>query len=121
MKKTILAAFAVSMTAAIGTAPAAAKSDNAALVINQSSCGGTVLVDGQPVSIQTDDGATRVITSSGNAMLVCNMDVVAGPELTKAVKLEGFGCNFEGGFTRDTRMVITPSGKATAVCRVRPE
>lgn len=119
MKKigtTLALAAAAGMT--FVPAQLAAQSDNAALVINQSTCGGVLTIDGITVGVSTDDGATAVETSSGNAMFVCNLDVFfASADITSAISLEGFGCGFGGNFTTDTRIVVTPGGKATAVCK----
>lgn len=121
MKKTLIAAGSAALAGALALAavPGTAQSDNAAFVINQSSCGGTIGTPEGPVTVSTDDGAIQVATSSGNAMFVCNLDVIAGPELKKALKVEGFGCFTPNGPATESRMVITPGGKATAVCRRR--
>lgn len=117
MKKigtTLALAAAAGMTMIPSQLPA--QSDNAALVINQSSCGGTLITASGFHFLSTDDGAQYHETSSGNAKLVCNLDVVFGPDLENAEQTEGFGCGYNGNFTTDTRAVITPGGKATAVC-----
>ncbi|MEZ5692813.1 MAG: hypothetical protein R3D99_02990 [Altererythrobacter sp.] len=121
MRKSIIAAGAAAIAATLAFAgtPGTAQSDNAAFVVNQSSCSGTVNTPEGPITVATSDGAIQVLTSSGNAMFVCNLDVVAGPELKKAIKLEGFGCFTPGGPATESRLVITPGGKATAVCRRR--
>ncbi len=93
--------------------------ENAAFVINDSGCGGTIGTPEGPVTVFTEDGAIQLATKSGNAMFNCALDVVAGPELDRAIRVEGFGCFTPLGGTNDSRMVITPSGKAHAVCRLR--
>lgn len=121
MKKVIGAGIAAAMAIglAMGSAPIAAKSDNAAFVVNKSGCGGTINTPEGPVTVATTDGAIQVANKGGNSMFVCNLDVVAGPELKKALIVEGFGCFTPTGGATSSRMVITPSGKATAVCRRR--
>ena len=99
--------------------PAGAASDNAAFVLNQSTCGGTVNTPEGPITVGTSDGAIQIATSSGNAMFVCNLDVISGPELKKAIKVEGFGCFTPKGPATSSRIVVTPGGKATVVCRRR--
>lgn len=119
MKKVIgnTLALAAACGLALGAIPAGADDhNNAALVINQSSCGGFLLTESGFHFVLTEEGAQYHETSSGNAKLVCNLDVIDGPELATAEKTSGFGCAYNGNFTTDTRAVITPGGKATAVC-----
>lgn len=94
-------------------------SDNAAFVINNSGCGGTLQTSEGLVTVSTEDGAIQLATKSGNAKFNCALYVTAGPELKRTLKVEGFNCFTPLGSASESRAVITPSGRAHVVCRLR--
>ena len=102
--------------------PAIAQSDNAAVVIDEAGCNGFVpTADGGFGSfIATTDGAHAVLTSSGVQILTCQFDIPEGLEPATATLASGFGCFTYFGGTTDTKMIASPGGKATLICKVVP-
>ncbi len=63
-----------------------------------------------------------VVTPSGNANAHFTGDLLT-PAPDKAVTIRGFGCQAaypNGGFTTDTKITITPSGKVNGYCKLHP-
>lgn len=98
--------------------PAIAQSDNAAYVQHEGQCGGFV---------PSEDGGSgpfligelhQVSTSSGVTTLVCKFDIPEWALPATATRAEGFPCNTYAGVTTDSKMVASPGGQATLVCRV---
>lgn len=102
--------------------PLAAQSENAAVVIDDSGCGGFVPTadGGIGALIFTPDGAHAVRTSSGNQILTCQFDIPEGSEPATATMASGFLCGTYFGLTTDTKMVASPGGKATLICKLNP-
>jgi hypothetical protein len=58
-----------------------------------------------------------IMSSSGNATLVCRLRTAEGPKPALIVKDEL--CGIEGALTTEMHFVWTPSGKATLVCHLK--
>lgn len=112
-----IAAFAA---ATIPAAPAMAQSANAAQIIKDGGCGGFVPTadGGFSAFIFTPDGAHAVKTSAGTQSLICQFDIPAGLEPASSTHAEGFGCGTYFGYTTDSKMIATPGGRATLICKI---
>lgn len=121
MKKLVSTIAAATIVAAGMTVPTSAQSDNAAQIVKDSGCFGFVPTEdgGFGAFIFTPDGAHAVATKSGNVTLICQFDIPEGLEPATATHAEGFGCGTYFGSTNDTKMVASPGGKATLICKTK--
>ena len=118
MKKILAAASCLALVASLGFAtPAFA--DPAVVITADNACVGFVPTPTGGFGTFLIGSLHSVVTSSGNSQLVCKFDITAGQEPAKATRAEGFGCGTFLGFTTDTKMVASPGGQATLVCKVR--
>lgn len=64
-------------------------------------------------------GITPAPQGTVNAFVSCHTDQVAGPELQSAFQANNFPCFVFGILTFDSKVVISASGKATVICKVK--
>jgi hypothetical protein len=125
MRKVVLLASLVAAIATcgllLGTTVAGASSDNAA--VQYVSCPDTSFTSTLG-SFTFNYCFFDVSNSSGNANAVFQGTLVDGSTApSKATTFTGFGCSAAfpgGGFTTDTRAVITPSGNVNGNCKFHP-
>lgn len=126
MKKIVSTIAGATLLAAGLAGPAvsvAAKSENSAQIVKDGGCFGFVPDGngGATTGLFNPEGAHAVSTKSGNVTLVCHFDIPEGFEPAKAVKADGFLCGTYFGLTNDSRVLATPGGKATLICKIKGE
>ena len=123
MKKVSAILCSAALVGLIPATPALADpNENAATIIQDGGCNGFVPTaeGGTGPFIGTADGAHAVLTSSGVQVLTCQFDIPDGLEPATATRASGFLCGTYFGTTNDTKMVASPGGQATLVCKVNP-
>ena len=117
----LLSMAALVLATTVATAqPATAQTANAATITEDFICGGFVPTPtgGIGTVIFSSEGTHSVVTSSGVANLVCHFTIPAADVPAKATRAAGFPCGTFLGLTTDSKMVASPSGDATLICRV---
>ena len=119
MKKIVFLFIVIVATLAI--ALAANAQGGPAVVVDDFGCGGFVpngnTATGFPaLAFLGTTESHAVLTSSGNQILTCHFD--HNVDLQSATQGRGFTCGTVFGVTTNTRMVATPGGKATLVCKI---
>lgn len=103
--------------------PAAADSDNMALVQQDVGCF-LFIPAAFPVALFTND-SIDVSTNGGNTQLTCHFDIPLGSEPDNVVKASGFDCGVltKDGFaiTTNSRASWTPGGKAHLSCKIKKD
>ena len=94
-----------------------------AVVVDEFGCGGFVPGDtptGFPaLAFLFTTESRALLTKSGVSILTCHFDhAVVLPHATGS---QGFLCGTVFGLTNDTKMLATPGGKATLVCKINGE
>ena len=116
--KHVVAAFGLVVVAAASLAVsstranASVKGMDGAFIDKDFNCG---MFDGDGGFLITGD--SHVVVNDNNTNFKCSAKGVAN-STGKAVVFEGFGCRTQGGFTTDSREVISASGNATLTCKV---
>jgi hypothetical protein len=92
-----------------------------AVVVDDFGCGGFVpnpdTEDGfPPLAFLSTTESHAVLTKSGVNILTCHFDHLV--DLPYATGARGFLCGTVFGVTDDTKMIATPGGKATLVCKI---
>lgn len=116
-------AITIAATAICTTAPALAKSDNAAAVIKDQNCTGFVPTDDGQVdasNLLTSRKLRRYVqTRSGVTTLICQFKIPDNQVPSRIRQARGFLCQPNGQSTEDSQMVATPGGHAVLICKVR--
>ncbi len=125
MNSKIIGIFGAASVAAFALTPvpAAAMSENSALVQKGVGCG--AFFPGLVNAILTTNETIDVSNKGGNTQLTCHFDIPLGFEPDKAVKASGFSCGVltTDGFaiTTDSRFSATPGGRAHLSCKIKKD
>ena len=95
-----------------------------AQVFHDGSCAISAGASGLDISLGPSDqtGYQKVLTPSGNAVLICKFAIPEGYEPAKAIKNRGFTCNIGGiGLVTNSQSIASPGGNVTLRCQYKAE
>ena len=121
MKPRTITTLAAALSIAAMPLPAAAQSENAAIVTQNFGCRGFIPTETGEVGeiISTAERAQSVRTKSGNSKLTCHFTVPDDLVPSSVRIAEGFLCRVQGELTDETSMSVTPGGKGKLTCQVK--
>ena len=81
---------------------------------------GCLLFNGNDVLVvaSSDHAVVTNVTNNNQTILKCSVKGTTPPPSGKAAILKEFGCNTPGGFTTNTRSVVSASGNSTLTCKL---
>ena len=121
LKKILAVHFAAAFVMALGVISYDAQAEPA-VVVDDFGCSGFVpngeTETGFPAlaGLFTNTESNSNLTKSGVTILTCHFD--HGVDLPHATGGRGFLCGTVFGVTDDTKMIATPGGRATLVCKI---
>jgi hypothetical protein len=116
--------FALAVVLVMGALMLSARTAKAQAVVVRDGLCGVLAGDCATVEIIVDNGATAVVTTSGNGLTSCQATLPAGAPLPPkgAAKCDfastGLSCGTSAGVTNDWRETVTPSGQVSLTCHL---